>query len=97
MLTSSQIRAARALTGISKDALCAASGLSSVEFDNAEAHDALPDPTISERLRAFFETRGVIFLAAGDGGSGMGPGVRLKQDGQEEGMRPEDLNAANDD
>jgi transcriptional regulator with XRE-family HTH domain len=96
MLTASQLRAARALAHISVDELAAASGLSSDAIIEAEASATYAEPVLTERLRAVLESKGVVFLPAGEGDGGAGPGVRLRQISQDEGIRPQNLNAAND-
>src|SRR5688572_26397081 len=98
MLTASQLRAARAMTGMTVDELAAASGLSKSAIEEAEAAKALAGADISERLRTIFESRGILFLGAGEGDdAGAGPGVRLRRKSHDEGIRPQNLNAANDD
>jgi transcriptional regulator with XRE-family HTH domain len=96
MITASQLRAARALAGISIDELAAASGLSVQAIDQAEAAAAHGEPGVAERLRVILESKGIIFLAAGDGDPGAGIGVRLRQVSHDEGLRPQNLNSAND-
>lgn len=86
------------MTGMTVDELAAASGLSKSAIEEAEAARALAGADISERLRAIFESRGILFLGAGEGDdAGAGPGVRLRQKSHDEGIRPQNLNAANDD
>ncbi|WP_117194102.1 helix-turn-helix domain-containing protein [Rhizobium terrae] len=96
MLTASQLRAARAMTGMTVDELATASGLSSSAIEEAEAAEAFASPSVTERLRTIFESKGIVFLAAGDGDPGIGPGLRLRQRSHDEGIRPQNLNAAND-
>ena len=50
-----------------------------------------PDTTI-DLLRRALEANGVAFIAENGGGLG----VRLKKPSEDEGLRPEDLNASND-
>lgn len=98
MLTASQLRAARAMMGMTVEELAAASGLSRSAIEEAEAAQAFAGADISERLRTIFESRGILFLGAGEGDdAGAGPGVRLRQKSHDEGIRPQNLNAANDD
>jgi transcriptional regulator with XRE-family HTH domain len=94
MLTTSQIRAARALLGLSIEEAAAVSGLSAETIHDAEAANGHVQTEFSERLRTLFESRGVIFLSEGEAGGGVG--VRLRQSSQDEGMRPQNLNSAND-
>jgi transcriptional regulator with XRE-family HTH domain len=96
MLTTSQLRAARALIGISVEDLANASGLSTEAIRSTEASSGSADSEIAERLRRLFEAKGVIFVAAGQQDAS-GPGVRLHQQPPEEGIRPQNLNATNDD
>ena len=99
MITSAQLRAARALLGLDIDAIAALAGVipSSVSTaENGQLHDA----DILRRLHDALEEKGVEFLpnddSADDGADG-GIGVRLRQAGEaDEGLRPEQLNAAND-
>jgi transcriptional regulator with XRE-family HTH domain len=95
MLTSSQLRAARAMLSLSLDEVAAASGLSPEIIADAEAAAGSAASDIAARLQGLFEAQGVLFLAAGDGGSG--PGLRLRDKHEDEGIRPQNLNAANDD
>ncbi|MGK9053051.1 helix-turn-helix domain-containing protein [Neorhizobium petrolearium] len=98
MLTASQLRAARAMTGMTVEELAAISGLSRSAIEEAEAAKVFAGAEVSDRLRAIFEARGILFLGAGDGDDpGAGPGVRLRQRSYDEGIRPQNLNAANDD
>lgn len=94
MITAAQIRAARAMTGLSLQQLADAASLTTAEVEATEA-EAGNGQTIAA-LRTALEGHGVQFLADGsqDGG---GAGVRLKQSHGDEGTRPENLNATNDD
>lgn len=96
MLTASQIRAARAMTGMTVDELAAASGLPRDVIEDAEAAQATPPTDVAERLRVIFESKDVVFLAAGEDDANVGPGVRLRQHLANEGIRPQNLSAAND-
>lgn len=97
MVTASQLRAGRALIGLSIDAMAAETGLSVFAIEQAELRDASSDPGTHEQLRGHLEARGVVFLGAGEGDPNAGPGVRLGQLARDEGIRPQNLNAANDD
>jgi len=97
MTTAAQIRAARALLGITVDELSARSGVSSFLILQCEAPtgSALDGATL-HHLRETLEGLGVSFLSDGDCVIG-GEGVRLtKRDETGEGIRPENLNATND-
>lgn len=96
MLTASQLRAARALTGLTLDTVAVDAGLPVSVVEHAEATEAHTDPSVTDKLRALFEAKGIVFLAAGEGDATAGPGVRLKQANHDEGIRPQNLNAAND-
>jgi transcriptional regulator with XRE-family HTH domain len=95
MLTGTQLRAGRAMTGLSVADLADATGLSTSVIDEAETATAV-DPAVVERLRLALEAKGVVFLAAGEDNPGAGPGVRLRQRGIDEGIRPQHLSSAND-
>ena len=95
MLTGTQLRAGRAIAGLSIEELAAASGLAIGAIAEAEATDAV-DPAAAERLRLSLEAKGVVFLAAGEDNPGAGPGVRLRQRSKDEGIRPQNLSSAND-
>jgi transcriptional regulator with XRE-family HTH domain len=96
MLTASQIRAARAMAAMTVDELAAASGLSVQAINDAEAAQSFAPSEVAERLRVIFESKGVVFLAAGEDDPNIGPGVRLRQHVADEGIRPQNLSAAND-
>jgi hypothetical protein len=95
MLTTSQLRAARALIDLALDETAAATGLSADDIRAAEASVANPDFETGERLRRLYESRGVVFVASGQQDAS-GPGVRLHQQPLDEGIRPQNLNATND-
>lgn len=95
MLTTSQLRAARALIGISIDDLSGIAGISGSEIRALEAADGNASPEFAERLKRIFEAKGVVFVAAGQPDAS-GPGVRLHQTSVDEGIRPQNLNSAND-
>jgi hypothetical protein len=95
MLTTSQLRAARALIGMTVEDLSQASGVSADVIRSTEAAAGNVEPELGDRLRRVFEAHKVAFVAAGEHGAS-GPGVRLHQLQDDEGMRPQDLNSAND-
>ncbi len=97
MITPAQIRAARAMLDITIDRLCQESGVPALlilQIESGDGHEATPQHR--EALRMALERMGVVFLQAGDGGSG-GEGLRLATRFSDDGMRPEELTAANDD
>ena len=66
-----------------------------VGFNKREAKDMVE--SFFEEVRLALENAGVLFIASGNHDEG-GPGVRLKaRAGSDEGIRPENLNSANDD
>ncbi len=93
-----QIRAARALLGLSVEDLSAASGVDVSVVSTLEAESgSSDDPAHLDLLRRALEARGITFMADGDCTMG-GPGVRLTERVQpDDGIRPENLNATNDD
>ncbi|MCJ8521686.1 transcriptional regulator with XRE-family HTH domain [Pseudorhizobium tarimense] len=95
MLTGTQLRAGRAIIGLSIEDLAELTGLSINDIVQAEGGTAV-DAHVAERLRLALEPKGVVFLAAGEDNPGAGPGVRLRGQGGDEGIRPEDLSSAND-
>jgi transcriptional regulator with XRE-family HTH domain len=95
MLTTSQLRAARALIGITADDLSGASGVSVETILSIEGSSGTADRETAERLKRLFESRGVVFVAAGQQDAS-GAGVRLHRQATEEGIKPTNLNSAND-
>jgi transcriptional regulator with XRE-family HTH domain len=94
MVTSAQIRAARSLIGFSQSEVAQATGLSIPTIKRAESEIGLrASRTAIDAIRKTLETAGVIFLSE----NGEGAGVRLRKLARSEGLRPEELNAANDD
>ncbi|MBW6420448.1 helix-turn-helix transcriptional regulator [Rhizobium sp. XQZ8] len=84
------------MTGMTVDELAAVSGVSKSMIEKAEAGQAFADTEITDRLRNIFESKGIIFIGAGEGDIAAGPGVRMRQHSHDEGIHPRDLNAAND-
>jgi transcriptional regulator with XRE-family HTH domain len=94
MVTSAQIRAARSLVGFSQGQVAQATGLSIPTIKRAESDIGLrASRTAIELIRKALESAGVIFLSE----NGEGAGVRLRKFARAEGLRPEELNATNDD
>jgi len=97
MTTPAQIRAARAMLGLTIAEVAAITGLSEASVEEAERPGSSGDPAVLRILTDALEGRGVLFLSAGDEEGG-GPGIRLKRPPHaDDGTRPENLNAANDD
>ncbi|MBO9098048.1 MULTISPECIES: helix-turn-helix domain-containing protein [Rhizobium] len=96
MITAAQIRAARAMTGLSLQQLADAARLSSAEVEAIETGTEPANSHAVSAIRAALEASGIQFLADGsqDGG---GAGLRLKHTHGDEGTRPENLNSTNDD
>jgi transcriptional regulator with XRE-family HTH domain len=92
-ITPAQLRAGRALLGLSQAKLAEQAGLPVETITGAEA-DGNAGRSAVAILQAALERQGVIFLAA-DGGEG--PGVRLRPVGApDEGLRPDQLTSDND-
>jgi transcriptional regulator with XRE-family HTH domain len=95
MASSAQLRAGRALLGMSQAEIAEATGLSTITVKRAEEGVGFPVPSseILEKIRAVLESHGVEFIAENGGG----PGVRLRKRGPNPATIPvEDLNAEND-
>jgi predicted transcriptional regulator len=97
MITTSQLRAGRALAGLSIKDLAAATGVSEAEITDMEGASPYADPELTRRLKTALESKGIAFIAAGEGDTAAGVGVRLKSHVHDEGIRPQDLNSSNDD
>lgn len=97
MITPAQIRAARAMLDITIDKLSQESGVAALlilQIESAHGYDATPHHYAA--LKLTLERMGVAFLDAGEGGNG-GEGLRLVARVSDDGLRPEELTAANDD
>lgn len=97
MITPAQIRAARAMLDITIDRLGQESGvpvLLILQIEASNGYDATPQHFSA--LKGALEQLGVIFLEPGEAGPG-GDGLRLAARAADDGMRPEELTAANDD
>ena len=90
-----QLRAGRALLGLSQAELAGRTCLSVHTIRQAEAEGEAPASEAAlAAIRVALEDQGVIFLDA-DGGEG--PGVRLRRFGPpDEGLRPDQLTSEND-
>jgi transcriptional regulator with XRE-family HTH domain len=97
MIIATQIRAARAMTGMSKEQLATASGLPVGTIEMLERDEIQGEPSALTAVRTALETAGILFIASGNHDEG-GPGVRLRaRTSSDQGIRPENLNSANDD
>ena len=96
MISAAHLRAARALLGLTIDDVAGIAGLSPGAVEEAEAGREY-DFDMLRLLRNVFEEKSVVFLVDNDGMEG-GIGVRLRHpsDAASDGIRPENLNAAND-
>ena len=95
VVTPAQLRAGRALLGLSQAELAERAGLSvatAAEAETKRAAGAL-EPAVAA-LQAALEGQGVLFL---DADGGQGPGVRLRRSSlPDEGLRPDQLTSDND-
>jgi hypothetical protein len=93
VITSEQVRAARALLRWDERDLSEAAKLPLSLVARLEAHPGLlaAEPSAIEALRAAFAAAGLDFIEENGGGAG----VRLRKPGGE-GLAPEELNASND-
>ncbi|TAK46936.1 MAG: XRE family transcriptional regulator [Xanthobacteraceae bacterium] len=80
MLTSSQLRAARALLGIDQRRLAELAGLSVPTIQRMEAGDGVIRGNVGSLMKLItaLETNGIEVIAEGAASSGGGRGVRLK-------------------
>ena len=96
MISPQQLRAARALLGLSDTEFAARAGISADALHAAETDGTSYDQAVSDQIKKTLEQMGVALIADGEGGGGCG--VRMKSPREaEDGIRPEDLNATNDD
>lgn len=77
MITSAQIRAARALIGWKQSDLARESGISEISIKNIERGATDPRSSTLDAIQTAFDKAGLVFLEAGDTRDG-GLGVRLK-------------------
>ena len=92
-MTSAQCRAARALVEMDQAHLAEVAKVSRNVVVDFEKGRRMPIANNLAALRRTLEAAGVIFIDPEGGGAG----VRLKTLSQDQGLRPEDLNASNDD
>jgi transcriptional regulator with XRE-family HTH domain len=88
-----QLRAGRALLELSREDVAAAAGVSAAAV--AAAEDGEVGEAERLAIRQALEAAGIVFLAVGEAPDG-GPGVRLRRTDEADGLRPDELNAAND-
>ena len=95
LVTSAQLRAGRALLGVSQAELAGRTCRSIPTIQRAEADGDLgASEAAMAAIRVALEDQGVIFLEAA---GGEGPGVRLRSFGPpDEGLRPNQLTSDND-
>jgi transcriptional regulator with XRE-family HTH domain len=91
-MTPAQCRAARGLIKWTQHELAAAAKADIAAIRNLEDERSLPPSATIDLLQRTLEANGVEFIAENGGGLG----VRLKRPSVNEGLRPEDLNASND-
>ena len=91
-MTPAQCRAARGLIKWNQHELAAAAKADIDAVRDFEDQRSMPPDATIDLLRRALEANGVEFIAENGGGVG----VRLKKPSQDEGLRPEDLNASND-
>ncbi len=94
MVTPAQVRAGRALIGLSQAELAGRACLSLATIKHAELDgEGRASEAALAAIRVALESQGVIFIDAGDEGSG----VRLRRFGPpDEGLRPNQLTSEND-
>ena len=94
IVTPAQLRAGRALLGLSQAELAGHACLSIQTVKRAEGDGELGvSEAAMAAIRVTLEDQGVIFIEAGD----EGPGVRLRRSGPpDEGLRPDQLTSEND-
>ncbi len=96
MITSAQLRGARAMLGLTVETLASESKLPISSVEALEMDLNSKDMKALAALRAALENHGIVFLAGGSDGTG-GAGIRFKHWSENDGIRPENLNATNDD
>ncbi|MDE1990916.1 MAG: DNA-binding protein [Rhizobiaceae bacterium] len=96
MITSAQIRGARAMLGLTAEALAAESKQPLASIEALETDVSSADAKALAAVRATLEARGILFIASGNSEAG-GAGIRFKHWEEDGGIRPENLNATNDD
>lgn len=81
LITGPQMKAARALAGLSQQALANASGLSLPTIQRMEASDGTVRGMVGSLMRvvAALDAAGVVLLAEGEASPAGGRGVRMKR------------------
>jgi transcriptional regulator with XRE-family HTH domain len=93
MSTPAQIRAARALMGLSQAEVAERAGISVPTIKRAEADRGIRvSADVMASIRRALEKAGVIFVEE----NGEGAGVRLRKTRRDEGLRPDQLTTEND-
>jgi transcriptional regulator with XRE-family HTH domain len=93
MSTPAQIRAARALMGLSQAEVAERAGISVPTIKRAEADRGIRvSADVMASIRRALEKAGVIFVEE----DGEGAGVRLRKTRRDEGLRPDQLTTEND-
>lgn len=85
------------MIGLTVEELATLTGVSSADIQEAEKGETVADALLASRLQSALESHGIVFLAAGQEDASIGPGIRLRTRLSDEGLRPERLNATNDD
>jgi hypothetical protein len=93
-ISAAQIRAARALLDWTADRLGVECGLDGETITGFERGADFPTADEAGRLRAVLERSGIMLLPAD--GYGAGVRFRVREGGADAGLRPEELNSAND-
>jgi transcriptional regulator with XRE-family HTH domain len=96
MITAAQSRAARAFLNWSQPDLATAAGTSVSTIRDFETGKRVPILNNLNALQRALEDAGIVFLAEGEVPQG-GAGVRLRRIGRDEGLKPDQLSAENDD
>lgn len=84
------------MLGLTTETLAAESHLSVTTIETLESDVSLADAKALVALRGALEAHGISFLASGSDEAG-GAGIRFKHWAEDGGIRPENLNATNDD
>lgn len=90
------MRAARAVLNISLEDFARLTGLTPNQISAIENGGAMLDQTAASRVQSALRQKGIVFFAKGESDPGTGPGIRWREKGSEEGIRPENLSSAND-